>query len=109
MKKIIAIASIYILFSNNGFAQDGMSGYFMQNTLQRSHFNPAFYDDTRVNISIGNLSASLTNTSDNWLSQTTENDEGVTIVDLNAIEREDSETFGYFDVGTIELPIVCRL
>ena len=103
MKKIIAIASIYILFSNNGFAQDGMSGYFMQNTLQRSHFNPAFYDDTRVNISIGNLSASLTNTSDNWLSQTTENDEGVTIVDLNAIEREDSETFGYFDVGTIEL------
>lgn len=103
MKKIITIITLSLFVQIEGFAQDGMSGYFMQNTLQRGHFNPAFYDDTRVNISFGNISASLANTSDNWFSQTTENEEGTTIIDLNAIEREDSETFGYFDVGSIEL------
>lgn len=86
-------------------AQDDLSGFFLHDTYQRTHYNPAFYDDKKVSISIYNATGNIYSTAANILGQAEQDALGNITIDRNSIARDASSTYGFVDVGLLEASV----
>lgn len=104
MKYLPILAVIAICFTPKAHSQEGLSGYFMKNTIQRSQFNPAFYDDEKkFTIGLVNTSFALGITGANYLDQVEENADGESVLRLASLDRSDNGVIANYGIGTIEV------
>jgi hypothetical protein len=84
-------------------AQDDASGFFIKDSYQRSHYNPAFADDKKVSIALGSLSVNAYTSGDNPLSFGVVNSVGDLVISADNIQRQPIDIAGFSSIGTVEL------
>lgn len=84
-------------------AQDDASGFFIKDSYQRTHYNPAFADDRKVSIALGNLSLNGYTSGSNPLSFGVVNSVGDLVISADNVERQATDISGFASVGTVEL------
>lgn len=102
MQYRLTIAIIFTMASLLQGQQD-ISGFFMGDTYQRTHYNPAFVDSKKISIGLANTSFGVLSTANNPLKNGVTNADGELVISLADIERDGTDFFSGLQLGTLEV------